>query len=94
MTIAMAGYVCNDALIKLAVDDLDLFQSIFIRGICISLFLATLARLRGELVDIGQHIHPPVLLRMTMEMVAPITIASTTPLAVASVAVRNMYRLP
>lgn len=69
---AMAGYVCNDALIKLAVDDLDLFQSIFIRGIFISLFLATIARLRGELVDVRQHIHRPVLLRMTMEMVATI----------------------
>ena len=72
MTIAMAGYVCNDALIKLAVEDLDLFQSIFVRGVCISLILATLARIRGELVDVRHHLHRPVLLRMTMEMVATI----------------------
>lgn len=72
MTLSMAGYVVNDSLIKLAVDDLDLFQAIFIRGICISLLLAFIARLRGELDGVRRHLHRPVLLRVTMEMAATI----------------------
>lgn len=72
MTLAMAGYVVNDALIKLAVDDLDLFQAIFIRGVCISLLLAVIARSRGELTDVRRHVHRPVILRVAMEMAATI----------------------
>ncbi len=72
MTIAMAGYVINDSFIKLAVDDLDLFQSIFIRGIGISMLLAAIAASRGELVDVRRHVHRPVLLRMSMEMSATV----------------------
>lgn len=72
MTLSMAGYVINDSFIKLAVDDLDLFQSIFIRGIGISVLLALIARVRGELVGVRRHLHRPVLIRVVAEMSATV----------------------
>jgi len=72
MTLSMFGYVTNDALIKLAVEDLDLFQAIFIRGSCITVFLALVARARGELTGGRSHLHGTVVLRVAMEMAATV----------------------
>ncbi|MDD9909575.1 MAG: DMT family transporter [Ahrensia sp.] len=42
MMLAMAGYVLNDALMKLVLEKLPFFQSLFIRGIFASIFLLAL----------------------------------------------------
>ena len=49
MTLAMAGYVTNDAAIKLAAEDLPLFQAIFLRGLVASCLVVSLAWASGAL---------------------------------------------
>lgn len=49
MSISMAGFALNDALIKLISAELDLFQIIFLRGIFVSLMMGLLLRQRGGL---------------------------------------------
>lgn len=49
MTICMAGFVLNDAMIKLVTQDISLFQAIFLRGLLASLLIGALAWARGQL---------------------------------------------
>ena len=49
MMLAMAGYVVNDTLMKLAADDLALAQSVFVRGIMASAMLAGFAAYKHQL---------------------------------------------
>ena len=49
MAIAMAGFCLNDTMMKLVFADLDLFQSIFMRGLLLTILTALLAFRRGEL---------------------------------------------
>jgi drug/metabolite transporter (DMT)-like permease len=49
MVICMAGFVLNDAMIKLVTQDISLFQAIFLRGILVSLLIGALAWWRGQL---------------------------------------------
>ena len=67
MTMSMLGFVVNDALIKKAVDDLELFQAVFIRGVVIVTILAFITGTRGELKNVRQHAHPAIALRVAME---------------------------
>ena len=67
MTLSMLGYVVNDAFIKKAVEDLHVFQAIFIRGAMIVLILALITQVRGELHSVRSHLHPTVVLRVGME---------------------------
>ena len=49
MSLAMAAYVTNDALMKVISAELDLFQALFLRGVMTIVLLAGVAGLRGEL---------------------------------------------
>lgn len=49
MSICMAGFVLNDAMIKLMTQDISLFQAIFLRGILASLLIGGLAWWRRQL---------------------------------------------
>lgn len=49
MAICMAGFVLNDAMIKLVTQEISLFQAIFLRGILASLLIGALAWGRREL---------------------------------------------
>ncbi len=49
MSICMAGFVLNDAMIKLVTQDISLFQAIFLRGILASLLIGGLAWWRRQL---------------------------------------------
>lgn len=69
MTLASIGYVVNDAFIKLATDDLTLFQAIFIRGLFTIGLLVVLLRQRGELSGALTHLDRPISLRVLMECV-------------------------
>jgi len=49
MAICMAGFVLNDAMIKLVTQDIGLFQAIFLRGILASLLIGAFAWWRRQL---------------------------------------------
>lgn len=49
MMASMAGFVLNDAMVKLASDELDLFQAVFIRGVIATTLLGLLAWNKGAL---------------------------------------------
>lgn len=49
MSISMAGFALNDALIKLISAELDLYQIIFLRGIFVTLLMGILIQRRGGL---------------------------------------------
>lgn len=74
MTLAMAGYVFNDALMKLVSSDLPLFQAILIRGIIACVLMFFLTRYMGQLkLDKSLMIYvtnPAILLRTFAEAAA------------------------
>ncbi len=72
MTLAMAGYVTNDAAIKFAAEDLPLFQAIFVRGVFIVALLTVLNVRRGQLGRLVERPERPMLLRFAMETVGTI----------------------
>ncbi len=48
MALGMLAYVVNDAFVKKAVEDLALFQAIFIRGLMLVALISLIARVRGD----------------------------------------------
>lgn len=68
MTASMAGYVINDSLIKLAAEELPLFQAIFLRGIAVTLFVWGLCAQQRVTSNILSHFRGPVLVRIATEM--------------------------
>lgn len=72
MTLGMAGYVLNDTWIKLAAEDVPLFQAIFIRGAVITLILGVAAAIRGELALLFQRPNRPMTVRFSMETIGTI----------------------
>lgn len=69
MTAAMFGYVCNDALIKRAAEDLPLFEAIFLRGSALVVILTILVRSRGISVPLARFVEPAMALRIGMETI-------------------------
>lgn len=69
MTVGMGGYVVNDALIKLAAEDLPLFESIFIRGLFITTVLVFLNARRGHLRALSSQVDRPLAIRVSMEAI-------------------------
>ena len=49
MSVAMAGFVLNDTMMKLVFADLELFQAIFLRGLLLSLLIGAVALARREI---------------------------------------------
>lgn len=80
----MAGYVCNDALVKKTTETLPLFQSIFIRGVVVTAILAIAAWRTGVLRTFVQRVDPALFLRISMETVGTVlflTALTKAPLA-------------
>jgi len=103
MTLAMAGYVINDVFIKIAAEDLPLFQAIFIRGFFITAVIGVWVIVRGQVAAIPRVVNPMILTRVAMEALstaafltaltklplAPLTaVFQIVPLAVTFVAAR------
>ncbi len=63
MSLAMAGYVFNDAFMKLLARDMSMGQAIFLRGMVASLLIAVVAHRAGALRPIGTAFRPMPLLR-------------------------------
>jgi drug/metabolite transporter (DMT)-like permease len=72
MMLGIAGYVTNDALIKLAAEDLPLFQAIFLRGCWVCLVLIALNIYQGSLRSLRQHLSKPIALRLVCETLGTI----------------------
>jgi drug/metabolite transporter (DMT)-like permease len=69
MMIGMAGFVCNDTLMKLVSQELTLFQAIFLRGLMACAMLALFALSRGALMPtLGPTDRRLLLLRMAAEI--------------------------
>lgn len=49
MSLSMAGFTCNDAIVKLVTERLPLFETIFLRGLFAAAFIGALAYARGAL---------------------------------------------
>jgi drug/metabolite transporter (DMT)-like permease len=99
MCVAIAGFIANDALIKLASETLPLGEIIFIRGVITGLAMVAIIRFRGEMNQLHHMVDRKVLARTIMEVCASIayllalfkmpianatTIMQTVPLAVAA----------
>ncbi|MFU0503367.1 DMT family transporter [Pseudaminobacter sp. NGMCC 1.201702] len=63
MVVSMAGFTCNDALVKLAGQGMNLGQVMFVRGLFAAVLIALLAWNRGALRKPRLAMHPMVLLR-------------------------------
>ena len=68
MMFAMAGYVLNDAMMKLATQELNLYQAIFIRGIVVTLLLGIFVWHKGYFSSFKENFSWPLLLRIIGEM--------------------------
>ena len=69
MTLAMLGYVVNDALVKKAVEDLALFQTIFIRGLMLVALISLIARVKGDHQRMGMLRNRRVRTRIGIEAI-------------------------
>lgn len=84
MTVAMAGYVINDAFIKLVAEELPLFQAIFLRGMVITVIVVGLVTARGETSHVPRIADRTVFARMVLEALstaAYLTALTKLPLA-------------
>ncbi len=68
MVLAMAGYVFNDAMMKLVANDLSLFQAVLLRGIMVSVLLGLFAWSRGDFAKVRTSLSRPLLLRVFGEL--------------------------
>jgi len=99
MCVAIAGFIANDALIKLASERIPLGEIIFVRGIITGLAMVIIIRFRGEMNQLHHMGDGKVLLRTAAEVCASITylialfkmpiansttVMQTVPLAVAA----------
>ena len=72
MTISVLAYVANDAFIKTAANELDLYQAIFLRGAGISLIILVMLRGRVSMGLIRQHLSGPLIVRVGAEVLGTI----------------------
>jgi drug/metabolite transporter (DMT)-like permease len=72
MTLSVAGYVINDALIKLTTETVPLFQSIFLRGVVVVVIFLAAAQRMDLLGDIRRYINRPLFLRVSMETIGTV----------------------
>ncbi len=72
MTLSSAGFILNDAMVKLAADDLPLGQILLIRGLFCILFMGIGCNAMGVHRKLGKLAHPSVLIRSLAETMATI----------------------
>lgn len=72
MVTAMFGYLVNDTMMKVVLDELPLFQTIFIRGLLITCVLGVYTARSGGLSRLRTYWSRPVGLRVGTEMLATV----------------------
>lgn len=70
MLAAMAGFILNDTLVKMASDDLSLGQIIFVRGMICIVVLCVAGYAMGLFRELKGFVHPAVLVRAGAETAA------------------------
>lgn len=73
MTLAMAGFTINDALVKVVTPDMNTGQIMFIRGALTSILVVTIAWRMGALRPLKAALDPYVALRTLGELLSSIT---------------------
>jgi drug/metabolite transporter (DMT)-like permease len=84
MAIAMAGFTCNDALIKSVTGEMNTGQIMFVRGLMTTILVVLIARWMGAMGSFRIVFQPIVALRIVAEIIASLTYISalgTMPLA-------------
>lgn len=76
MVIAMAGFTCNDALVKSVTADMNTGQILFVRGLMTTVLVMAIASWMGALRSWRTIFQPAVLLRLVAEIFASITYIS------------------
>ncbi len=72
MTLSVAGYVINDALIKLTTETLPLFQAIFLRSAVIVAIFVTAGKRLNLLGDIRKYLNRPLFVRVSTETIGTV----------------------
>jgi drug/metabolite transporter (DMT)-like permease len=72
MAVSTFGYVVNDTMVKLAAEELQLYQTIFMRGSVITVIIAVIARRSTRLTDLRHHLSFLLVLRVTAEVIGTI----------------------
>jgi drug/metabolite transporter (DMT)-like permease len=67
MSIAMAGFACNDAITKLMSGSMNMGQVMLVRGLFATTLIALLAWFRGALRNPSQALHPLMAIRVLGE---------------------------
>jgi drug/metabolite transporter (DMT)-like permease len=68
MMLSMAGYVFNDAMVKLLSSSLGLFQTVFLRGMIVATLLGLFAWIRGDFSKAKTSFSIPLVLRVIGEI--------------------------
>ncbi|GLR49277.1 DMT family transporter [Shinella yambaruensis] len=76
MAIAMAGFTCNDALVKSVTGAMNTGQILFVRGLMTTVLVVAIARWMGALGSWRVVLQPAVALRMAAEIIASLAYVS------------------
>lgn len=76
MVIAMAGFTCNDALVKAVTSEMNTAQIMFVRGLMTTVLVVAIAWKMGALVPVRVLLQPAVVLRVVSEIIASLTYVS------------------
>lgn len=76
MAIAMAGFTCNDALVKSVTGAMNTGQILFVRGLMTTVLVVAIARWMGALGSWRIVLQPAVALRMAAEIIASLAYVS------------------
>lgn len=73
MSVSMAGFTMNDAMIKIVSQSVNMGQVMFVRGLFATILVTLLAWYSGALANPGRMFHPVVAVRVVAEAMATIT---------------------
>jgi drug/metabolite transporter (DMT)-like permease len=76
MSLAMAAFTCNDALVKAVTPELGIAQIMAVRGGMATVLIYCVARYMGVTISLKAVMHPLVLLRTLFELGATLTFLS------------------
>ncbi|WP_439618517.1 DMT family transporter [Shinella sp.] len=76
MVVAMAGFTCNDALVKSVTDAMNVGQIMFVRGLMTTVLVVAIAWWMGALGSWRVMLQPALLLRLVAEILASLAYIS------------------
>lgn len=94
MCLAMAGFACNDALVKSVTGAMNTGQIMFVRGMLTTLMVLVIAWRFGALRPIRTAFRPVIILRIAMEALASLTYITALGLIPLANASAIMQALP